>query len=336
MQRSVIALVGGYGADAGGTAAGIGLARLGAGPAEFLGVIAELPAPSWLVVRGPELFAVDEVLNEVHSFRVESGWLSSFGSVRLPGTSNCHLAFDGELLVACSYGDGLVSWLPVEDGVAGPPIRVLEFTGSGPHADQSVARAHSTLALGDGRVLIADLGSDRVRVVTNHGEQELGAIELPAGTGPRDLALLPDGRILVLGEFGGLAILGADEPMPRLVGVTATPWIGPDDHAAGIALLTDGSVVTGIRGSDLLARLRVEQDHCTRLATARAGVGWPRHLLAVGDLVHVAGQGSASIATLELGSDGELRQLGVSVVPTPSHVVLGQDPAWATLADLLG
>ena len=63
-------LIGGFGPDAGGTAAGISLARPRAdGVLEVVGLAAALESPTWLAVSGDHVYATLEVAGQVASLR---------------------------------------------------------------------------------------------------------------------------------------------------------------------------------------------------------------------------------------------------------------------------
>ena len=105
--------------------------------------------------------------------------------------------------------------------------------------------------LADGRVLVADSGNTRIRMLS----ADLQDVSTVAGDGtwrhqdgaamqaafarPRNLAVLPDGRVLVSTGFSGVRILSADleqvHTVPYDEGVS--PW--------GLTQLPDGRVLVG-------------------------------------------------------------------------------------------
>lgn len=352
-------LVGGYGPASGGTAPGIGLAeRADDGRLRYRGVLARLESPSWLLVDEPvgAVLAVDESAGVVHSFRPgprpasgagsrPSDPLVETGRTETGQSALCHLAVDGDHLVASSYGSGTVTWLRYAGGVVGPVARMRRHEGSGPHPDQSQPRAHAALALGDGRVLVLDLGTDRVEVYADHGATRLGAVELPAGTGPRDLARLPDGRILVLGELAGtLIVLDPTPSVPRILGAAQMDGAGPRVHFAAIALLADPAnpggwiAAVGVRRADLIATVAIPPIGAPEFRDViPSAVRWSRSLAADGDLVHVAGQHSNDLATYRLETNGGLRLLGgPTPAPSPAHLVPLPAELGERLATLVG
>ncbi|MBI5161958.1 MAG: beta-propeller fold lactonase family protein [Micrococcales bacterium] len=326
-------LVGGYTADAGGTATGIGLARTRADGLEFLGTVAVADSPSWLLVRGDRVYAVGEGDATVSSWRRSGTELTRESSVAAGGEGPCHLALDGDALLVSCYGGGVLTRVPLrEDGsLAGDGVVLLRGSGGGPHPDQRSGHLHASAVRRDGRAVALDLGSDTVHLLDGSRRPE-AAIAVPAGTGPRDLQLLPDGRMLVLGELSGTLLLLSAEG--ELLGEAAIPGAEPGDHAAalGVVPLEGGfRVVTGLRGTDRIAVLDVPAAG-TIAATASIASGgvWPRYLLVDGDRLHVAHERSSQLTTLRLHADGTVQGAGSSPCPSPTHLVPVAD-AWADL-----
>ena len=131
-------------------------------------------------------------------------------------------------LIVANYADGHVCVHPIAaDGTLLEATQVLAGEGHGPLPAQEGPHAHWILQLPDDRVLSTDLGADRIYV--HHwrsGELvRVGMVQLAAGTGPRDLHLLPvtdedattsgaDWRVAVVGEWANtVTLLG---PVPGI------------------------------------------------------------------------------------------------------------------------
>jgi 6-phosphogluconolactonase len=318
-------LIGGYGADLGGSARGIGRARTtDDGRVEYLGVAAETESPSWVLVDGDRVLATLEGAGEVQEFvRSASGGLDEVARVPAGGVLPCHLALDGGMPVAACYGDGAVVAWP---GGLAAPRRVLAGSGSGPLPVQEGPHAHHVLPLGDGRLLALDLGADLLRRLrTADGILVAdGVVPLPPGTGPRDALALPDGRLLVLGEWSReLLLLDPDPDDPsgwRLVQTLALPGADRGGQAAGLALGPDATAVfAGIRGPDVVARVGLDEEGLRPLGSTPLGAEWPRHLLVDGDRLHVAAQLSNAIVTFAIGAGGTLEPVGAPTsAPSPT------------------
>lgn len=332
-------LVGGYTAEAGGSALGVGLAATqDDGRLRFLGTVAVTGSPSWTLVLGDRLHVVDESAGEVVSFARSDAGLAEIGRVAVDGDSPCHLEpTPGGVLASC-YGTGTASLLPfTEDGALRPPAQRIEHRGSGPHPDQASARAHAGLALPDGRVLIADLGADLVSV---HGWRDgglapLGELRLPAGTGPRDLTLLADGRVLLLGELdSSLHLLDPDDEVPTLVASVQLNGARERTHAAGIAVdESTGRVYVGLRRANRIAVARIFADELTAEGDVDCGGDWPRHLVLHDGRLHVANQLSNEVASFAVDAAGLPQPLGAPVpMPSPTHLLPLHGRGWEGLA----
>lgn len=333
-------LIGGYGAAMGGTALGVARGRsLPDGRFEYLGVVAEAESPSWLTISGRRVFAALEADAAVAAWeRADDGSLRArvthaTGAESAP----CHLAVtdrpDGsDVLVVARYGDGVVAVHEVDANgpeLLGPVDHEVPATGSGPWPAQEAPHAHHALRLDDGRIATADLGADRVHLHRWRGarlERE-HTIELPAGTGPRDLLALPGGCLAVLGEWGlTLTLLRPEGGSFEVGGAVALPGEPGRNQAAGLALSGDGRfVVAGVRGANRLAVACFDGQQLAVVGDADCGGDWPRHLLLDGRFLHVANQLSGSVASFALDAEGALTPLG-EPVPVPSPTCLAVLP----------
>ena len=121
-------LVGGYGADMGGTGSGIGRARSHTdGSFEYLGAVAEAPSPSWLLAVDDSVYAALEGTSELAKFTRSDAGITEAWRVPSGGASPCHLAYDSGAVLVANYTDGAVA---VHRPGADPQI--LPGTGSGP------------------------------------------------------------------------------------------------------------------------------------------------------------------------------------------------------------
>lgn len=312
-------LIGGYGPDLGGTATGIAWGRSDAdGRFRYGGVLAELPSPSWVLPADDRVYAALEGTGELAELawngpRLDVGWRVASG-----GSAPCHLGSDdGAVIVAC-YGDGVVA---VHRPGSDPQL--LPGAGSGPLPAQEGPHAHHVAAVG-GEVLTLDLGADLVHVhVWRDGALvRRHSVPLPAGTGPRDLLALPDGRIAVLGEWScELILLEPAGDSLEIVQILPVPGATPgEDQAAALGLSADGrALVAGIRGADRVATVLLDADAARPGSWAPSGGRTPRNLVVDGEFVHVANQDSGMVATLHLGPDGSLAPHGEPVaVPSPT------------------
>lgn len=342
--------VGGYTADADGSAEGIGILQAGAaddplagGDLAFAGTAAVTSSPSW-VTRHPSLdvvYAAQEAAGTVQAFaRSGETTLTPLGEAVAVGEAVCHLAVapGGTFLVASCYGDGRVVSVPLD---AAGGLRAAGLTAgvaptdpyAGGDSEARMPHAHQSRFVPDRpeTLVTTDLGFDAVRVwgVEAAGLRLRHEVPLPRGTGPRHTVWHPSGHLYVVTEYsnevfvlrpardGVWALVGGAQLVGTRVGA---------DYPAEISLSRDGRFVyAGIRGSNTVATLRVggDGDQLTTVALAEAGVDWPRHHLVVRDTLLVAGQRSDEVVSLALdertGVPGRVRRR--TAVPTPTCLV---------------
>lgn len=184
--------------------------------------VMESDNPSYLAVHPTRrfLYAINEIEHwqglprgtaEAYAIDAADGSLRLLNRqpLSLSSTAPAHLAVspDGKHLVTAQYLGGTYNVLPIQrDGSLGAVSGIVKETGSGPRPEQQSAHPHMVLFDPTGqRVLATDLGSDRINAFTlADGNLSLSArTELPAGSGPRHLALHPDGALLyVVNELG--------------------------------------------------------------------------------------------------------------------------------------
>ncbi len=202
--------------------------------AEPLSTYTDIVNPTFVAVSSDRrrIYAVSEYPGAVES-TLSTFSLSSTGSIELLGTvptggiTACHVSLDrtGAFAFVSHYSgvpagtlpEASISVHPIDAaGLADQAVSSLVFTGSGPTPRQDRPHTHCAVATRDNRfVLVADLGLDRVFVLAF--DEETGAIRhhaecaLPAGFGPRTIALGEEGLVVVSGELqNALAVLHFD------------------------------------------------------------------------------------------------------------------------------
>ena len=188
---------------------------------------AETPNPSFLAADPAEhyLFAVNELENyggaksgSVSSFAIDrhTGKLTALNTVASRGEDPCHVtvAKDGKHVLVANYTSGSVEVLPVEpDGKLGEASDFIQHHGSSVNPErQAGPHAHNIVLTPDNRLaLVADLGLDKVMIYRFNSEKgtltpndpPFGTVK--AGSGPRHIALDPNGRFAyVISEMGNI------------------------------------------------------------------------------------------------------------------------------------
>jgi 6-phosphogluconolactonase len=194
--------------------------------------------PSFLTLHpsGRFLYAINEVDRyeslptgsvEAYAVDAQDGSLTLLNRqpLSLSATSPRHMAVspDGRSLVVAVHGGGAYNVLPIdEDGRLGRVSGILKETGSGPDQEHQQA-AHPQMVMFDrmGRLLGADMGSDRLSVFTlNDGRLSVEArSEARAGCGPRHIELHPNGNLLFVanGLDPSVSCYGYDQKNGRIL-----------------------------------------------------------------------------------------------------------------------
>ncbi|WP_017595659.1 lactonase family protein [Nocardiopsis potens] len=337
------------GSEPEGGGAGVYTARLDTRTGELTGGGAAIGAvgPSFLALHpdGNRLLAVAERADGgIACFALGAGgpagplWQAGTG-----GGSPCHVLVHpaGRHAVAANYADGSVSVHALDGPAPGEAVARIAHTGSGPVADrQAGPHAHSTaLAPGGRHLLIADLGTDELRCHPFDPDRAdpVGpagtAARLPAGTGPRHMAVHPSGHIYVAGELDArVHVLRWDPRTARARPVASVPASGAAGTAypGEIALSPVGDrLYVSLRGPDAVAAFAVRDGGASlhHLADAPTGGAWPRHFaLADGHLI-AANQNSGTLTSLPLDPVTGVPGAPVSEleVPDPACVLPAAD-----------
>jgi len=343
--------VGSYTPTTGGRGGGIALVSRDPGTGRLGADAVVLPAasPSYLALAGERAPAGTEVLvhaahelpdGVLSTWRVRRGDTSRSAApggeqlARVPtgGAHPCHVAVhpSGRLLVVSDYG-GATGVVAAEGGVAQRLVQVVEPRGSGPRTDrQEGPHPHSAVFLDDGHVVVADLGTDELRVhdvVLDAGGAPAGldpdpvqVVAAPPGSGPRTALVRrrPGGDLLhVSGELDG-TLLTAPTSGGRLGELRSAPAQAaappPDGRAGGPApqpsevAVLDDALLVAVRGLDVLGVHRdgrvVDVPLAGRCVTGdRPQARNPRHLAVVGRHAYVSAQDSDLVLHLELALD---------------------------------
>ena len=276
---------------------------------------AQVVNPSWVATGGPDgvVYTVTETEpGFAAAWRIGATFEpKEVGTAQSTGGANpCHAAVhpSGRWLLVANYGNGAgggsVAVLPIaEDGSLDAPSEVFALVGSGPDLDrQSGPHAHQIL-FRSGRVLVVDLGSDRVHAfsLSEDGELEpVASTVFEPGFGPRHVAFVGD-RALIAGELANAVVAGSFDPDTATFALGPTlplPGTDPADLAAlpDIGLPEDaprpypGAVVPDeergmfyvtVRGTDQVAV--VDPAGPALMRSVPAGASWPRDAVLTAD-----------------------------------------------------
>ncbi len=310
-----------------------------------LAAAAETANPSFLTRHPsrPVLYAVNEQPEgSVSSFAIEpDGSLRLLGISPTGGALPCHLAVDssGKWLVVANYTGGSVAVLPIlPDGRTGQ-ASVTPLSGSGPDPRrQKGPHPHEIVFASKDVILVPDLGADRIaRYRFNSANGKLSpaspdTISLPAGSGPRHVALSADGSMLyVVSELANtVTAIQIDKSGAGKVVQTISllpPHFEGSAASAEIAVHPSGRYLYAtIRGADNVVEFSINPKNrrLTLIGAVPTGAT-PRFfkISADGKWLLAAGQASGNVTVFAIGPGTGLLAAQPNPLSVPAPVFLG-------------
>ncbi len=248
-------------------------------PAELA---AEVGSPSFLAVHpnGKSLYAVGESGGKdgggVYSFAIDAktGKLTKTGESTSGGAGPCHVSVHprGNLLGVANYGGGSTAFLILDEkGAVEKRVAFFQHEGKGPDKGrQEAPHAHCSMFEAGGRyALTVDLGIDKVKVFGITGAGAVGLadrdITLPPGSGPRHIAVAPDGKTAyVCGELDmtvNVVKLNLDGKSETVQSLSTVPAKEKGQSTAECVLHPNGKFVyVSNRGHHSVAVFKVNDD----------------------------------------------------------------------------
>jgi 6-phosphogluconolactonase len=204
------------------------------GKAEPLGLAAESASPSWLTLSRDKRFlyaANEQGAGAISSFALDgtTGKLKLLNTVPSMGQDPCHIQVDvtGKLLYTANYTGGTLAKFPIQaDGSLGQAALVDKLKGSSVNAErQKSPHPHSVNVTRDGRILVPDLGQDKVLIYkADMTPAEPASASLKAGFGPRHLVFHPKGNVIyVMSEMGSSITALSHDNMTELQVISTLP-----------------------------------------------------------------------------------------------------------------
>jgi 6-phosphogluconolactonase len=216
-------------------------------------------APSSLVLDASQRFLY--AVNEIDEYKgLPSGTVEAYvingadGSLKLVNRQTLSLSAtaprhavvspDGMALVVSVHGGGAYNVLPLgKNGSVGAVLGILKEAGSGPHDEQRSAHPQMVVFDRAGRVVSADMGSDRLNVLKLDAAQISIAerYAAQAGDGPRQIAFHPDGRLLFVANelHASVACYSYDANEGKIVGRLGRVATTFDGSTAGVVMAMD-------------------------------------------------------------------------------------------------
>lgn len=327
--------VGSYTPDAGGDGTGITVWDADLRPAA---PPVPLAAPSFLVAHptAPVVYAVNELADgAVTRLTADpAGALTPAGRAPTGGAEPCHLAVtpDARHLLCANYGSGQVAVFALgPDGALGARTDLVAHHGSGPDPDRQQGPHAHHVSYRDDEVTAVDLGTDTLYGYRLDGDGRLApawSAYTGARTGPRHLAVAPDGRRYVADELGSTVSTYVPGPtglrLTHRCRSTLTEPAGVN-YPAEIAVSPDGRYVwVANRGNDTIATFATGPDGLTGVDETSLGGRWPRHFRLADGRLYVANQYSNQVSVLRVDRETGIPQAtGAQIaVPSPACVLV--------------
>ena len=248
-----------------------------------LAVLSENPSYLAMSKDGKNLLAVRETKDEsnqsmgyIELFKIDdAGNLTSVNKVASGGAHPCHVAVNEDgLVLASNYTGGNVTLMRIEPtGELSEVLSADQHTGHGPVADrQEKPHVHSAIFEPKGkRIFVADLGIDQVKVytidkaTTTLKPNKYPEIKLPPGSGPRHMAIHPNGKLLFIANEIGCSVSVVQLPDNGSFKIVETVSTLPADFAkpntcADIHLSPEGNFLyVSNRGMNSIAIFAVNE-----------------------------------------------------------------------------
>jgi 6-phosphogluconolactonase len=305
--------------------------------------------PSFVISNRAQslVFAVEEVAGEnggkVKTFRFDrqNNTLELLDEKDTHGDHPCYLALDKkeEFLVVGNYSGGNFSTFKVNDGLL-TDVQTVQHEGQSINTDrQEKAHVHSTVFHPDGKhLLVGDLGTDKIHIYKfNPGYAVPFNLSNPAyfevapGSGPRHLAIHPDGNRIYLvheltAEIGVYAFENGKIDYIESFPLTGNDFVG-NVSAAEVRISEDaGHVYVSNRGdaNEISVFKILENGNLEWVERVKTGGHMPRNFILTkdGKYLLAAHQASGNITIFERDTKtGKLTKLTLEAsYPKPVYL----------------
>ncbi|GLY87990.1 lactonase family protein [Actinoallomurus iriomotensis] len=317
---AVLASLGCYSPATGGRGRGVTIARLAPDRIDLLAVI-DAPSPSFLAWApdGHVVYAAHETsTGSVGAYRYGRNRLTPLGDVPSEGARPCHVVVhpSGRFLACANYGGGTFTTIQIrDDGTLGPTTGVIAHHGTGPDPTrQNLPHPHQVAFTPDGdTALLTDISLDTVSVhpvdalARRIAPQPRQVLRLPRGSGPRHLARLADGTLVMVHELDATVSVLRWSEGRLMIQATRHPTTadgGPGAWPSEITPFGPDRFLIGNRrtGSLSIHRLALARDGLTQEREIPIPPANVRHLAVVDGTAYVALQDTDMIAAIDLGT----------------------------------
>lgn len=238
------------------------------------------------------------------------------------GANTCWVSLtnDAATLMIANYDSGSAAFLPLgTDGLPTGDPSVAQHHGSGTDPDrQAGPHVHQVVQTAEDEIMAVDLGTDEITCyrLDDGTPQRTGSVRMPAGSGPRHIALADDGvTAYVSGELDGTVTKLRRSPAGWTVAAHVPATLLTGSQPSHIQLTGDGRWL--VIANRTVNSIAVLDPHADLAIVSEAPCGaHPRHFALIGNRVLVACQFAGRIDALRLDPDtGALHELGPVATP---------------------
>jgi 6-phosphogluconolactonase len=287
--------------------------------------VAELTNPSFLAIhpKGQHLYAVGEVSDSkaqgVTAFQIEAktGALKKLNGLSSGGPGPCHVSVspDGTTAVVSNYGGGSCAFYRIAaDGSLEKQITFFQHTGTtGPNKGrQDKPHGHCGKFDPSGKTaFVCDLGLDCVKAYSiGDPVKPAGQWTLPPGSGPRHIAIAPDGKTaFVNGELDStvnVVNMGNGKVTQSISTLPGGKPVAGNTTAEVVYHPNGKFVYCSNRGHNSIAAFGWDGSKLTAIGHATQGIKIPRNfnIDPTGKWMLVANQDGNDVLVFKIGDDG--------------------------------
>lgn len=311
-----------------------------------------------LPLRNPSFLCIDErrrriyTVNEMKEYNGEFGGgvsevtYDATGKMKLErsfcagGADPCHIDMhpEGRFIAIANFANGSVSTFGLaEDGSLSSDRKVFVHEGSSVHpVRQKGPHAHSVIFTDDGKMLVPDLGTDKLVAyrcgADGISEDAENTIELAKGSGPRYGEFSPDGKhFYLINEIGSSVTHFARERgrlMKKETVSTLPADCSMDSICSDLHITSDGKYLyASNRGHDSIAVFAIDDGRLCFVERVPCGGKTPRNFCIdpEGEYVLVGNQDSDTIVTFAIQQHGRLKFVSETSFPTPVCIKFFKD-----------
>jgi DNA-binding beta-propeller fold protein YncE len=237
---------------------------------------------------------------------VFAAWSCAFAQPSLKATLTAEIGFylsqphdgafspDGTRIYVTDMAYSLMRVLDAES------LRLIDTFGRG-----ELARPHDAAFDGQGRLLVADTGNNRIAIYSVGGESPRLVGELSGLSGPEGVAVAPDGRVYATNTGDGSVSIFRNGRLERTVGEYGS-GAGQFSRPHGIEVDRDGTVYVVDSGNHRVQVFDAAMNH--RATTgSELKLNEPKYLALDGDRIWLADEDNHRIVLL----DRDLKAIGV-------------------------